>query len=1168
MRFRYCATIGAILFFATASILLLAPPDQAVAAVCTDPNYANNNATTTYPRFRTGMQESSCPNNAESYIWMSEYWSGSTVNTPTSYIRIFYDISAINSQPYTFDTVSFQTLNNNNHRCGSNVRVQLGGQTQNMYKDPNNFCTIAMPSGLSVNKGMLQQNAAYGPDMRYVDLVMEQLTLDSNAPIRVVSSFWGAKITTRDEYVNGGVEIALWSGTDSSNFITYVANIGTPCDIVQGDTIATTLRWYDADTNAPPQNSNLFIMYLVDDTTGLHVTPAGGLRSDTYNFGGDNVTGKYNVNLVAGHKYRWIWSGIQKNNGIQIKVPFSEVLYDVDCPKDEPDPACAISNIVTFNGDRSTILPGERIKFNATVSGASGYRIGVNGSGYGNEYGGTDIKNYLVSGTAYARGPTFSSDASTSVTVSALGYSDSASVTQAFSAPTAAGSYDFSWGLVRSGIGWKPVTCSGTLRVTDKPDDDPPPPPNISCPSYPPYASFNNPNVVVDLTAKDTDKPADSYSAATGEPSTSEAWTTNKADTYRYREQNQRGTVVYTYYRYITTQSQPKTEVDSVISTISGSSPANVNVDFNDVSDNDGTAELDYTDLAKNYPYDPATPVVTYRVRYEVRERDQYVYRSRTQAQSRKSSKDSWGAYTYPSEGYPKWQTPGTNYGATRAVSFGWTGSLAKDAKQLPPCFPRHYDATPGISGARLDANPENPTSAIVTFKIPTILSFKDGGKLRTATTVTGLDYTVNWYAKGYSNPDLKGETEVKKVNIVNNAGNKLADGITGTAKDATGVLTQSTQSFIVPTDLQAGDKVCFTVTVLQAIGRVKVGGERWLPGNTERTTDEECTGKIVDQPYTRFYGADISAGGGFNTSAGLGSCSAVNTFASAFGPMRSDIFAGSGAQLAVFAIDVIQGIQPLSRSTRTPTQLAFSNTTPTPNIDSRKFGGSFGSKLCAHNYFGDVPENAPWVAANVNLGSLEANDTDRYYRSGNINLTGLLPDGKRAVIYVNGNVTIKDPVGGKVGFATSTYEWGSIDQVPSLYIIASGNINVNNDVTRLDGTFISQGGEIHSCAVNGNYPTISQLTEQCRTQLVVNGAFIANKVNLLRTLGSLRESYSLEVPTSDPTPNDPAPTTPASSRAAEIFIFNPTQWLTNGGGLPSNSKMQIDSYTSLPPSL
>jgi len=506
----------------------------------------------------------------------------------------------------------------------------------------------------------------------------------------------------------------------------------------------------------------------------------------------------------------------------------------------------------------------------------------------------------------------------------------------------------------------------------------------------------------------------------------------------------------------------------------------------------------------------------------------------------------------------------------------------------MPPCFPRQYDANPSISGATLLTNRENPNSATLTFTIPTLLTLNNGGDLRTPTTVNDLAYTVEWAAEGFSSPSYSGSFS-GTVDIVNTSLQRTATGRAGVS----GILNQvTTPGFTVPANLQAGDRICFTVRVPESIGRVKVGGEIWPPGSTPEPVTG-CTLTVVDQPYTRFYGADISAGGGFNTAnGGLGSCSENPTAppARAFGPMRTDILAGTGSQLAVFALGAIQGIQPLSRSDRTPTELAFSNASASyvtggPN---RNFGGNFGSLLCAHNHFDDAPDNTPgntsWVdnvpgiADDIDLANPAVFDTDRHYINGDINLYGQLPEdlvaGKRTVIYVDGNVSVRanqDASGsGRVGFGIS--EWASIDLVPSLTVIARGNIYIDDGVTELDGSYISQGGQISTCSVDATFPidlpTVPQRTTECRTQLRINGAFIADTVNLLRTFGSLRESYAGEVPFPDPTPADPAPTIPPTTRAAETFIYNPTIWFTNGGGLPSNSKIQIDSYISLPPSL
>jgi hypothetical protein len=367
----------------TAALYIFMSPEKAAAVVCTDPNYSTNNPTTSYPRFRTGMQESACSNNAESFIWVGTYWANSTVNVPVSYIRIFYNINDINPQPYTFDIINFQTLSTGNHRCGSNVRVELGGQTQNMYRNPAAGCAIQMPSGLWVDKGMLQQNAAvYGPDIRYVDLTMTQLTASSNAPIRVVAFNWAAKITTREQNTH---PVAFWSGNDPSNFITYVQNFKTSCNIPNGNSVPITLRWFDADWGAPPQGLNVFIMYLVDDTTGAHVTPPGGLRSDSYPFGGDNAYGSYNVNIIAGHRYRWIWSGIQKNNGLQVFMPFSEILYNINCQPPTP-PTCSISNAIISGGFRltwnSTNATSASISGIGAVGGSGSTNVGASNATY------------------------------------------------------------------------------------------------------------------------------------------------------------------------------------------------------------------------------------------------------------------------------------------------------------------------------------------------------------------------------------------------------------------------------------------------------------------------------------------------------------------------------------------------------------------------------------------------------------------------------------------------------------------------------------------------------------------------------------------------------------------------------------------------------------------
>jgi len=884
-------------------------------------------------------------------------------------------------------------------------------------------------------------------------------------------------------------------------------------------------------------------------------------------------------------KYRLIIAEIARNNKIRINLPSDQILNEVPCV--DPDTAtCSISNIVTFSGGSTTITPEARIQFTVTTTDASGYRVGVNGPSYGNEYGSTNIGNYLVTGSQFARGPTMTSNSVTR-TVTSIAYSDTGALNSNINAPGTAGTYAFNWGLVLPGTGWKSVTCTGSITVSNAPipgctdpsatnynpsatTDDGSCVLPLSCPSYPDFPAFNNAIVTINLVnnGKRANElvplapPSGSWSGTTLQDTRSSS---TGLTAVRQVRDNSNGILVRTY-GYTTTNpiARLSPSVNPAVRDFWGQAP-----NYNAASASDGTLEVDYTPFM-DYPYDSHTATATYQRRVFTR-RNLYDYtRVRTYEYERETITSSW---VQVSAGNNGWSSSRASF--TDSSPY-WGDNVTANGATMPPCFPRNYEVrqTNANLSATLRPDREDPTQSRLTFRMPVRLSYPSstiGGSLRTPTRITspGISYTVSWRAEGYSSPVYSG-TVSGPLNLT------VANNSTGNNVDVQGssiayTTTPSPVSFTVPGDLEAGDRVCWTVTIAEPTGTVKQSGEIWQRSGPSLESSN-CTLTVVDEPYTRFYGADISAGGGFNTGDSLGTCTAEDPDALAFGSMRTDILAGTGSQLAVFALDAIQGVQPLSRSTRTPTELAFSNLSP--SLNSNLFGGNFGTLLCAHNYFEDIPEDTTWetLVSNVDLSSVGIYNTEQHYFDGNITLSGQLPEdpitGKRVVIYVDGNVNIQASAGGKVGFATTSYEWNSIDSVPSLFVIASGNINVDHATTRLDGSFISQGGDISTCTVNGAYPTASQLTEQCRNQLTVNGSFIGSEVNLLRTLGSLRESYPLEVPVRDPTPADPAATTPASSRAAEIFIYNPTTWFIKGGGLPSNSKIQIDSFTSLPPSL
>jgi hypothetical protein len=173
---------------------------------------------------------------------------------------------------------------------------------------------------------------------------------------------------------------------------------------------------------------------------------------------------------------------------------------------------------------------------------------------------------------------------------------------------------------------------------------------------------------------------------------------------------------------------------------------------------------------------------------------------------------------------------------------------------------------------------------------------------------------------------------------------------------------------------------------------------------------------------------------------------------------------------------------------------------------------------------------------------------------------TGGIGNGTTITQYVDGDIYI----GSNVYYTNSS--WGSTADIPSYKLIVQGDIYIGPGVHQLDGIYAAlatyddatgayTGGNIYTCASSlGNPvdPASAGFYTTCRQQLVVNGAFVAKQIHLLRTSGSLGQS------TGD------NPITGASS-AAELFNYTPELWLPRG----SNSEgVNYRSITGLPPVL
>lgn len=330
----------------------------------------------------------------------------------------------------------------------------------------------------------------------------------------------------------------------------------------------------------------------------------------------------------------------------------------------------------------------------------------------------------------------------------------------------------------------------------------------------------------------------------------------------------------------------------------------------------------------------------------------------------------------------------------------------------------------------------------------------------------------------------------------------------------------------------------------------------------------------VSETPYTRVYGGDVYAGGGLIDS--VGGC--TNNTASALGYMKGtgdDSYAGTGVELAVFAVSNISGVQTFANSGSNPRSLAFANSgTGVENVGDYNFGGGFDlSGACTNNYFNSTAGATPLLGDD--LTTLESG---RYIvGSGVGSLTTLvssgIANGKRIVIYVNGDAYLGNGTDSRFGYANSSGWLGEVG-IPSIYIIASGNIYIDKEITQLDGVYVAQPridtlpnttGEISTCSsINGssvvdysNLGSVASIAQEvvanCNKKLTINGAFTAKRVHLLRHVASLNVA----------TPKEAR----GSANISEEFIYSPDLFMTQGGGVPSlRRNFKVDSLVTLPP--
>jgi hypothetical protein len=372
-----------------------------------------------------------------------------------------------------------------------------------------------------------------------------------------------------------------------------------------------------------------------------------------------------------------------------------------------------------------------------------------------------------------------------------------------------------------------------------------------------------------------------------------------------------------------------------------------------------------------------------------------------------------------------------------------------------------------------------------------------------------------------------------------------------------------------------AGDKYCSFITLSPSKGTINADGTV-TPTAPAVTTPGNCA-TVANKPYFKVYNSSVATGGQ------VGAClSDPGALASWYNNAGGNNY-GSSAQLGAYALAHITGFASNQTGSRPPDGLSFANTTGTAaDKNSPPLGGQFGGRNCITSpaeppLSGTTVNAAGGYYPPVNLASIfGGSPSSQAYSYGSASTPAQvelqiggskLRAGHSVGIYVAGDVYISDDI------VYDQSRWG-VDGVPSFVLSVKGNIYIAPGVKNLMGTYEAQkngasGGNIYTCASAAFRPSTSanRLYATCGTQLTVTGSFVADKLNLQRTFGTLHNETG--GPCSNSNGGANASPNNHNTCAAEVFEFSPSQYLEKPAARPSgNGAQQYDAIVSLPPVL
>lgn len=305
----------------------------------------------------------------------------------------------------------------------------------------------------------------------------------------------------------------------------------------------------------------------------------------------------------------------------------------------------------------------------------------------------------------------------------------------------------------------------------------------------------------------------------------------------------------------------------------------------------------------------------------------------------------------------------------------------------------------------------------------------------------------------------------------------------------------------------------------------------------------------VSSRPYFRVYGGDVSAGNPQSNACATATRAGIVSWTKNLAS-----HAGAATRYAALALDKIYDFSTTlgngAGAAPAPSGLAFANTAASGD----HYGGNFGSLPCMTDYY--ASKSGGVLASPIDIGAA-AVATGTYMVNGPVSISGSMGSNiKRVVIYVNGNVTIT----GNISYPTVGWTTGGAAGMPLLEIIASGSIFIDHSVTNVDGLYVAQAngtagsGTIYTCTNGSTQYTVNatgSFNAPCSSKLAINGSFVANQVQLLRTAGTVGQANSAEG---------------SGVNQAEVFNYSPALWMSQPPNAPATAN--YDSITSLPPIL